>query len=63
MSRKHRAPFVALVHLLAQHHPELPDAAHAVAQGRVLVEPLAEAVARLARKGVKLAAIRRPVTD
>ena len=38
MSRKHRAPFVALVHLLAQHHPELPDPAHAVAEGRVLVE-------------------------
>jgi len=38
MSRKHRAPFVALVHLLARHHPNIPDAAHAVAQGRVLVD-------------------------
>jgi cell wall-associated NlpC family hydrolase len=29
----------------------------------VLTEPLSEAIERLARKGVKLAAIRRPVTD
>ncbi len=38
MSRKHRAPFVALVQLLAHHRPTLPDPAQAVAEGRVLVD-------------------------
>src|SRR5262245_12109680 len=38
MSAKHRAPFVALVPLLAHHHPDLPDPAAAIADGRVLVD-------------------------
>jgi 23S rRNA (cytidine1920-2'-O)/16S rRNA (cytidine1409-2'-O)-methyltransferase len=38
MSRKRRAPFVALVPLLAHHHPDLPDPAVAIAEARVLVD-------------------------